>query len=753
MSSQDAILAPSHWALFRDNYRFIKPHLRLVLFSLAVILFLSLLSMFEPLAAGFIFDEVFSSRDLRLLLVVVGLLVLAQIIRKALEFFRDYLSRYISARVQHELRRKVFGYFESLQLKHYSEMTVGEYMWRLGQDVAQVQAMVATSVPQAFQTVADLFLMAGLAMFIDWKLCLIALAIVPVFIFNSVWTFKRFSFYEKDLQAREAELNGFVKENIAGIEEVKINNTEGVQGLRYLRLVSKKIRAELEGGLFYNLFTAASDLPTILWTAAITFYAAFRVIQGAISVGQYVAVTGFLLRIFGPLNSLSMLYQQIVYQLMSAARVDQLMSGATEGTVGGSETLEKIERIEFVNAAFRYPGENRDAVSGFDLTINKGEKIAIVGPIGCGKTTVIKLLSQFHQLSQGNILINGVPLERLDRAWLRGKIGVVLQRPTVFDDSVLNNIKLSNRSLSDEDVVHRLKEIGLHRYFEELDGGLNKRTGEEGSRLSGGQRQLLAIARAYVKGGEILVFDEATASLDSFTEAKINAAVEHLMKGRTTIIIAHRLSSILNVDRILYMKDGRILEQGSLSELQEKNGHFMELYRSFYGDKALVAGPALGPVGSASNLITLWDRSAVGSSEMEFEGRLSVTKQFSEGGELCVDLQGVKGYCAERCYSASLSSRFSKERLEALSLDVFLPEKTATGWGQSLMFNVVLQTDASPWMDLGQQVLRPGWNFVLLDSFATTGVRRVSFVFTAGAPCDGPVYLTNIKGAFADASR
>jgi ABC-type multidrug transport system fused ATPase/permease subunit len=750
---ETALNKKTKYQLFKHYFPFIHPYKNLVTANVLIITVVSILGMIDPLVIGFIFDEVFSSRDVRLLLITVSLVLLAQLVRKALEFLRDYQNRVLSIRVEHDLRSHIFKYFESLQIKNYGNLSVGEYMFRLDKDAAQIRALVSTSIPEVFKTIVEMTLMISLAFAINWKLAILALCIVPIFIINSIWTFKRFSFFEKNDYERAAELNGFMKENLAAIEEVKINRAEGRQILRYLRLTSRKLRAELEGGIFYNLFSLSTDLPTMLWTSAITGLAGYEVITSQISIGQYVAVTGYLLRIFGPLSRFGFLYKEIIWELMSAERIHELLEFESEKAFDGMESLEGIDKIELFGVKFRYPSQNKEVLKNFNLTINRGEKIAIVGPIGCGKSTIIKLLTRFYAPTEGQIQVNGVQIERLDKNWLRDRIGLVLQKPTIFDDTVYNNIRLGNPKLSDGEIAQRLDEIGLTQYFEEFEDGLNKRAGEEGARLSGGQRQLVAIARAYMKNGDLLVFDEATASLDSFTERSVNDSMEKLMAGRTTIIIAHRLSSILNVDRIVYMTDGHIVEQGTLAELLQKNGYFSDLYKSFYRTDNSLTGPSLNPLRQKSienGTVTLWSGDESAINEMEFEGKVSVTKKYTEQGEICVDLKGANGYCAERCSSTYLSPKFQRDRLDKFSVDLYLPEKTVMGWGKSMNFHLVAITSEKPWGDIGNFVIKPGWNFLIFDCRKIYDVKKFVFVFSSGAPSNGSVYLTNFKGIFSE---
>lgn len=674
---------------------------------------------------------------------------------------REYIDLYISQRVQHDLRKDVFQHFEMLQLKHYANMPIGDHLWRLNQDTKKIQEMIAQNIPKILQTALDFIFLLTITFFLDWKLTLAALTIIPLYILNSIFAFDKLNIFNASLQKREAEVNSFLRENISGIEDVKVNNAQRQDHIKYMSKVKNKILIEIKGKLFYLWYTLANRFPTLIWIWAITGYAGIHVIQGSLTIGGYVAITTYLLRIFGPLNAFTNIYSELIWQMVSGERLMKILSKSKEFEnfypAKTSQTLDGT--IEFQNTTFAYEQHLPKVLNDLSLKLNKGQKVALVGPIGCGKTTLIKLLLKLYKLDKGAILINSLNINKIDTKFLREKIGVVMQKPFIFNDTILNNIKYGNKRATDEDVINILKIMNAYDYFMELEEGLDKMAGEDGNSLSGGQKQLVAIARAYIKNPSILIFDEATSSLDTFTEMKIVAAMRKLMEGRTTIMIAHRLSSIKQVDRILYMRDGKIIEDGTLKQLLDLRGYYYQIFNQHYGglekeEKSTKPSENIMDMLQEKKLEKIWnlqERESINN----FSGKIAHSNNYCKEGEIEINTTGHSGYCTDLCAAQKFPRKYKEKKMMQIGLDLYVPEKSLDKHQSYVLLHLVSQSPENNWYEIDKREIHAGWNYLAFDVNKpdnTIALTKLYFIFNSDGIFSGPVYLSNIRGNFTEAN-
>ena len=758
-------MKPHQKGIFKKFFPYILPYKKLVGLSLINILSISILGVLTPLIIRLIFDEGFPNRNLHFFLILILFGFLIEALRYVLEFLRDYIDIYISQRVQHDIRSGIFHHFELMQIEHYGNIPIGDHLWRLNQDSQKIQEMVAQNIPKILQTSLDFIFLLAITFWLDWRLTIAALLVIPIYFLNSIFAFDKLNIFNKSIQERDAEANSFLRENISGIEDVKVNNAQIAEHLKYMRKIKNKIYAEVKGKLFYLWYMMSNRVPTLIWSWSITAYAGYHVISGDLTVGGYVAVTTYLLRIFGPLNAFTQIYSEVMWQLVSGERLMKILDQEKEFEEIYPLTKEEIDfngDIEFQNVTFTYKKHIPSVLTDLSLKLLKGQKIALVGPIGCGKSTLIKLLLKLYQLNQGAIIINGHNIAKIHNKTLREKIGVVMQKPFIFNDTILNNIKYSNKRATDEDVLNILKMMNVYEYFLEFEEGLEKVAGEDGSSLSGGQKQLIAIARAYLKNPTILIFDEATSSLDTFTEMKIVAAMRKLMEGRTTIMIAHRLSSIKQVDRILYMRDGKIVEDGTLQQLLDAKGYYFQIFSQHYGgvketeaktnENPNQDSQATPKLEEDQKMLAIWDLSQRDIINA-FSGKVNHSEKYCTEGEIEINTKGHSGYCTDLCVAEKIPKKYSGKMLAKLGLDLYIPEISMDKNQSYILLHVITQSPDNEWYEIGKREIHAGWNYLLFDISdpeKLLDLEKIFFVFNTDGIFSGPIYLSNIRGNFVE---
>jgi len=728
-----------------------------VFLNLLNVLAISILGIFSPLFLRFVFDEVFPSKNMSLLLIVVGIGCLFELLRTLLSYLKDFVDLHVAQKIQFDLRKFLFNKFENLHLENYSKLSIGDHLWRLTNDIVKVQEMVSVNISRLLQTLLELLFFSIVAFSIDWKLCLITLSMLPIILIVGLTVFKKTANFYKSNQELDAALNSFLKENVSGIEEIKANNLQKSESRRHLKKLSAKIRVDIKGNLFYYFINLFDQSVIAVWGWIITLVGGYHVIVGTMTVGDFIAVQAYLYRILGPLYALNGIYQTATWQLISAGRVLEYLNSMNEEDEKLSTFFEFKKKpgvIEFKNVSFKYSENSPEVIRGLDLEMECGTKVAIVGPVGCGKSTIVKLLLRFYRPVSGSITFNKTNIAQINPKDLRNKISVVRQNPVIFNETIMNNIKNGNNSATDQGVVDILKKMDVYDYFNELKSGLNTVAGEDGSNLSNGQKQLIAIARAYIKDPDILILDEATSSLDAFTEMKVNVATRKIMEGRTTIMIAHRLNSINNVDKIFYMQDGKIAESGTLKELLARRGYYYKLHIQYFGLPAAQTAvqneeifPPNEVTGEYQPLFDLQKENALS----QFSGKVGITSKYGETGELEVDLTGYSGYCQRVC-SCVLDEQYTGKKLRGVGVSIYVPGGTTKDNGFfSVHFSVI--TKGFAWQEMSWRPIKAGWNNLILTDEKGGGVDEVNqliFDFNSDGVILGPVYISEIKGNFSD---
>lgn len=487
----------------------------------------------------------------------------------------------ITQKICYRLRREIAEKINRMPMKYFESRTHGEVLSRITNDVDTVGMGLNQSVTQIITSVTTLIGVFVMMLSISPLMTLIALVVLPISVILISFVVKRSQNYFKTQQEYLGHVNGQIEENYSGHNVVRAFNKEEGAVKEFLEtnevLYDSAWKSQFLSGMMQPIMTFVGNLGY----AGVAIAGGFLTIKGTIRVGDIQAFIQYVKQFTQPVQQIAQVTNMLQSMAAAAERVFEFLAEEEEQQVlEHPTTLEKIDgSVDFEHISFGYL-ENQTIIHDFSTHVEPGRKIAIVGPTGAGKTTLVKLLMRFYDVNSGSIKLDGHDIREFNRRDLRDAFGMVLQDTWLFKGTIMENIRYGNLEATDEEVIAAAKAAHADSFIRTLPGGYQMELNEEASNVSQGQKQLLTIARAILANNRILILDEATSSVDTYTEVRIQKAMDNLMKGRTSFIIAHRLSTIRDADCILVMKDGDIVEQGNHDELLQKNGVYAELYRS-----------------------------------------------------------------------------------------------------------------------------------------------------------------------------
>jgi len=571
--------------LMRRLLGYLRPYRLRVAGAIALLLGAALLELVGPWLTKIAIDEAIPQGDTRQLLVLASAFLGALLLTFVLEFAQTLLTTWLGQRVMFDLRREVFSRLQRLGLPFMDRNPVGRLMTRVTNDVEVLNDLFSSGVVSVFGDLFTLTAIVAAMLYLDWRLALVTFAVLPAVFFVAFLFRSRIRDAYRDIRVRLARINAFLQERLTGISVVRLFGRERETSQRFRRIDGDYLRAHLRSITYYALFFPVIEVLTAIALALIIAYGGNRVLDDALTVGVVAAFLQYARRFFRPIQDLSEKYNMLQGAMASSERIFRLLDEPLPPDAGAeADDAPEIAdtSIEFRNVWFAYirtdDGEWDWVLRDVSFRIGQGERVAVVGHTGAGKTTLASLLLRFYEPQRGQILVGGVPIERIPTRRLRDAIGLVLQDVFLFSRDIDYNIRLGRSDIDHERVRMAAHSVGADEFIDRLPRGLATPLGERGETLSVGQRQLLAFARALAFDPRVLILDEATSSVDSALEARIERAVETLMRGRTALVIAHRLSTVQSADRILVMHHGELREQGTHAELLAAGGLYARLF-------------------------------------------------------------------------------------------------------------------------------------------------------------------------------
>ncbi|HEV8535387.1 MAG TPA: ABC transporter ATP-binding protein [Candidatus Limnocylindria bacterium] len=591
---EDEILGKAYDArLMRRLLGYLRSYRGLVIVALAILLGLSLADVAPPIIAKFIVDtaiapavsgEIPASEGFARL-GPLGLIYVAVLLASsAFRYAQSMLASYVGQNAMYDLRVGLFRHLEGLSLSFFDRNPVGRLMTRITNDIDALTDMVTQGVVAIFGDVFVIVVIAIVLVILDWRLALVTLAAVPILIAMTMYFRRMMRESFRAIRIRLARVNAYLNENISGMAILQLFTREPRSFKDFDALNTDLLQANQGGIRAMALFIPSVNFTRAGTSAALFIAASYWILGGQLTLGTLFAFWQLVERFFAPIQDLSEKYNIMQAAMASSERVFRLMD--TEPTIVDPPHPRQLAHvrgeIRFENVSFAY-NEGDWVLRDVSFTIAAGESVAIVGATGAGKTSIISLISRFYDVQKGRILLDGEDLRELRQMDVRRHVGVVLQDPFIFAGTIASNIRLSNAAITDAQVRSAARFVNADPFIARLPQGYDTAVTERGSTLSVGQKQLLAFARAIAFNPEILlVLDEATSSVDTETEHLIQDALAKLMAGRTSIIIAHRLSTIQNVDRIIVLHKGRVVEMGTHRDLLALRGVYHRLYELQY---------------------------------------------------------------------------------------------------------------------------------------------------------------------------
>jgi ATP-binding cassette, subfamily B, bacterial MsbA len=578
-------------AAAKDTVRLIRKYGRpyLPLFALAFICLIGAggLALFYPYFVGKLLGSVFTSREAGQLNWILKILIVILCVQSAFSFGRTYLLNYIGERLVSDVRQDLYSHLLRLSVNFFANRRTGELTSRIASDVTTIQSTSTTSLAEALRQTINFIGGSCFMFWINWKLSCLLLGLIPLMVLSFAIFGRNIRRRSTKVQDALAEANAILDETIAGIRTVQSFARERYEVNRYDSHIRRSLREALRRAVARGAFNALIVLVLFGGFVVLLWYSGNQVINGSLSAEQLIQFLFYTAWVGGSLGSLSEFYGEFNQAIGASRRVVELFNTPPEIADAPNATAVKDVRglVEVQNVTFSYPGRpDARVLDGVSITARPGEVIALVGPSGAGKSTLISLIPRFYDVTGGAIAVDGLDIRNWKLHDLRENIGIVPQETTLFSGTIYDNITYGNLNATPAQIEAAARAAHAHDFIMAFPDKYQSVVGERGVKLSGGQRQRVAIARALLKDPRILILDEATSSLDSESERLVQEALDRLMEGRTTFVIAHRLSTVQRATKILVINGGRIVEAGSHHELLERDGIYKKLYKLQFRD-------------------------------------------------------------------------------------------------------------------------------------------------------------------------
>ena len=579
----------------------LKPYWYWVLGFIVMIAGTSILDSYFTYLSKRILDEAIIPGDAAMLKPLIRTYGGLAIVQALTVFGFIYLAGVLGEQIQYDLRKKLFGHLQKLSFSYFDKTPVGWIMSRVTSDSSRIAELTTWGLVDITWAVLNIGTAIYFMARINWQLSLVIVAIVPVMVGLSFWFKQRILKEYRVVRKLNSEITGAFNESITGVRVVKALGRERQNLKEFDETAASMYRASYRAAWLSALFLPLIQIVGALGTGIVVGYGGLQLQSANLTIGGIQAFLSYLTFMLWPIQDMARVYAEMQRSVASAERIFSLIDAQPDVIDRQAAVNPKgLEgEVEFDHVTFRYE-KDKDVLSDFTLHVQPGEHIALVGPTGGGKSTIVNLLCRFYEPSEGVVRIDGRDYTTMTQQGLQSRIGMVLQKPHLFSGSIRENIRYGRLSATDANVIEAARIAHAHGFVQELERGYDEEVGEEGNRLSVGQKQLISIARAVLADPDILILDEATSSVDTLTETQIQKGMNAVMSGRTAFVIAHRLSTIKNADRILVIQDGAIEEMGTHQELIQARGHYFDLYtRQFRRDRERFYGVMPAEAGAA----------------------------------------------------------------------------------------------------------------------------------------------------------
>jgi ATP-binding cassette subfamily B protein len=563
-------------------FQFVKPYIGRFYLLIVLTVLMGLLSPLRPYMIQYTIDNHIIHNDINGLMLMVWLMIGLALLQALIQFSNSYLSDWVGQHVIRDIRITLFRHLLSLKTQYFDRTPIGRLVTRNISDIETLNNVFTEGLAAIVGDLLQLLFILGLMLYTDWMLTLVSLSTFPL-LFVATYVFKeKIKKAFNSVRTAVANLNSFVQEHITGMSIVQIFSSEQREFERFKEINREHRRAHLKSVKYYSIYFPVAEVIGAIATGMLVWYGAKGVMQEHLTLGTLVAFIMYISMFFRPIRLIADRFNTLQMGIVSGDRLMKILNSREQIQNTGTHQPASIKGdVTFENVWFAY-NEEEYVLKNINFEAHRGQTVALVGATGAGKSSTINLISRFYDVNQGRILLDGVDIREYELYFLRRRIGIVLQDVFLFSGSIMDNITLGNDEITSEQVRKAAELVGALPFIERLPGGFNYNVMERGATLSVGQRQLISFVRVMVYNPDIIILDEATSSVDSETEKMIQDAISKMMKGRTAIIIAHRLATIQNADRIIVLDKGEIKEIGKHDELLALGGYYSRLHKMQY---------------------------------------------------------------------------------------------------------------------------------------------------------------------------
>ena len=521
----------------------------------------------------------------------VILILIALIAEVLLQLCFIYLANLLGQSVIKDIRTKLFKHILRFNMAYFNNSSVGRMVTRVVSDVETIAQFFSQGLFMIVNDILKMFVIAVVMLVLNWKLALIAFVVLPVLIYATKVFQKAIKTAFQEVRIQVANLNGFVQERVTGMKIVHLFNREDIEYQKFQEINKKHRTAHIKTVWYFSIFYPIAEVLSSIAVGLIVWFGGRELAESNnVTPGEIIGFIMMTEMLFRPLRQIADKFTTLQMGMVAGDRVFEIMDTKSHIDAQGTFKPKNIKGdIDFKDVVFSYLKDEK-ILKGISFNVKQGETIAIVGATGAGKSTIINLINRFYDIDSGTIMIDGTPIKEYDLNFLRNEIAIVLQDVFLFSDSIKNNISLQKEEITLQEIKAAAQQIGIEEFVESLPGGFEYNVKERGVMLSSGQRQLIAFLRAYVSNPSILILDEATSSIDSHSEQMIQFAIDKITEGRTSIVIAHRLATVKNADRIIVLDQGHIVEEGTHQELlNTTDGFYKNLYDKQFANQQIAS--------------------------------------------------------------------------------------------------------------------------------------------------------------------